>query len=251
MSDILNNILEKFKKVDGGPLDPKRSGADGHEDEFIGKHIDNIETTDGPGQKEVDASNAKTKLSKRKPHKGYNPKEDEEVYESSDEGYDIEKFYDMEEDLDIDIDMDVLKEDAVFFMNIIDEAVAEFIEEEADEEEKEMLEELMSSDEGYMELIEALFEEKECGECGKEMSKCDCDDDDHDEDDDDVIDSSPKLKGQKKQDAAEGYGKKKMKEADGEEADPITKHADVKMVKTKSPDGKVIYRKQKSDIKVS
>ena len=257
MSDILNNLLEKFKKVEGGPLDPKRSGADGKEDDFIGKHIDNIEVTDGPGVEKEKGhphnSGEKAKFAKRKPHKGYEPGEDAEVYESADEGYDIEDFY-AELDEEVEVDMDMLQEDAVFFMQIIDEAVAEFIEEEADEEEKAMLEEMMSTDEGVMELLDALFEGegKKCGECGEDIEDCECDDHDHDGDDDDVIDDKPKLKGTKKQDATEGYGKKKMKEGEGDEggASVVTKRADTKVVKTRTPDGKVIWRKQKSNIKV-
>lgn len=254
MSDILQTVLEKFKKVDGGILDPQRSGADGKEDDFIGKHIDNVEVTDGPGvEKEKGhphAAGEKAKMAPRtKDRKGYNPKEDAEVYESADEGYDIDQYYNIDEDIEeeIDIDMDVLKEDAVYFMNIFEEAVEEFIEEEADDEEKEMLEEMMSTDEGIMELIDSLFEEKECGECGKSLNNCSCDDDDDDKDDEDVIDAKPMLK----KSAKEGYGKKKISENNRVgPADVITKRADTKMVKTRTPDGKVIFRKQHSDVDV-
>jgi len=98
-----------------------------------------------------------------------------------------------------------------------------------------------------MELLDALFEEeKDCDCCGKPMSKCDCDDDDDDDDDDAVIDAKPKLKGQKggKQDAAEGYGKKKVKE-------DIERKSDVKMIKTKTPEGKVVWKKQRGETEVS
>lgn len=251
MSDILNTVLEKFKKVDGGILDPQRSGADGSEDDFIGKHTDNVETTDGPGVEKENGhphnAGEKAKMEPRKKHrKGYEPKEDSEVYESADEGYDIEDFY-SELDEDIDIDMDLLKEDTIYFMNIFEEAVSEFIEEEADEEEKEMLEEMMSTDEGIMELLDALFEEKECGECGAPIAKCSCDDNDEDEDDDDIIDDKPKLKKTDKKETTEGYGKKKTTK---EDADVITKRADVKMVKTRTADGRVIFRRDRKDIKV-
>lgn len=223
MSDILNNILEKFKKVDGGILDPQRSGADGQEDDFIGKHIDNIDTTESEPASHNKKHADSTKMYDRKKHrKGYVPKEDAEVYESADEGYDIENYYD-ELDEDLDIDMSMLKEDTLFFMQIIDEAVAEFVEEEADEEERLMIEEMLSTDEGYMELVDALFEGTD---------KCDDDDEDEEDDDDDeVIEKNPKLKKDTK-----------MKEE--------IKRADAKMVKTKTPEGKVIFRKQKSNIKV-
>jgi len=261
MSDILNTVLEKFKKVEGGILDPQRSGADGAEDNFIGKHIDNVQATDGPGVEKEKGhphnAGEKVKMADRKKdRKGYEPKEDAEVYESSDEGYDIEDFYVAEEDdLDVEFDMETLKEDSLYFMNIFEEAVAEFIEEEADEEEKEMLEEMMSTDEGMMELIDSLFEEKECGECGKAIENCKCDDHDHEgTSDDDVIDAKPRLKKTDKETTKEGYGKKKsMKEGEEEDggATVNTKRADVKMIKTRTPDGRVIFRKDRKDIKVN
>lgn len=263
MSNTLQSVLEKFKKVDGGILDPQRSGADGAEDNFIGKHIDNVQPTDGPGVEKEKGhphnAGEKAKMADRKKdRKGYSPKEDAEVYESADEGYDIEDFYVVDEEEEIDVDMEVIKEDAMYFLNIFEEAVAEFIEEEADEEEKEMLEEMMSTDEGLEELMDLLFEKKKDD---------DCDDDDEDEDpDDEIVIDKPKLQKTDKETKAkvtEGYvshaqrkavwasradekKKKKMKE----NADVVTKHGDFKMVRTRTPEGKVIFRKQKKDIKV-
>ncbi len=55
MSDLLSNILEKYKKA--GTLDIDRSGANGKENDFIGKHTDNVDVKDAPGkgeQKKID-----------------------------------------------------------------------------------------------------------------------------------------------------------------------------------------------------
>lgn len=221
MSDILINILEKFKKVDGGPLDPKRSGADGAEDDFIGKHTDNIEVTDAPvvGGGESHSPKNPDKMAPRKKHrKGYEPGEDADVYESTDFMYVDE----IAEAMD-------LSEETEMYFNLIEEAIQEFIEEEASDEEKEVLEAWLQTEEGYSEFIQFIFEED--------------DDDDEDEEDDDdedeeetsgkkgVIEKDPKLK----------------KEVQTEE---IERRADVKMVKVKTPDGKVVYRKQRPEIKI-
>lgn len=210
----LRSILEKYKKVEGGHLDPQRSGADGAEDDFIGKHIDNVDTYEGPS---VDADGRShtpknpDKMAPRKKHrKGYEPGEDKSVYEES--------------DLSLDEDMKA-------FAYLVNEAVSEFYEEEATESEKQWLDEMLSTNEGYEELISALFEEDkdedECEECGE--SPCCCDDAKASKTKDTIVNTEPKLN--------------QVKEN-------IERTADVKMVKVKTPDGKVVYRKQRPEIKI-
>ena len=235
MSDLLSNILEKYKKA--GTLDIDRSGADGKENDFIGKHTDNVETFDGPGMKEIDAAVAAVSHAKRAPHHGYEVDGDDDVYESTDMTYadDIEELAGMEyEDEDLMLDEEQLQEDASFFMKLIDEVVEEFYNEEADEEEKAMLDEMLATDEGYIEFVDMIFEGK--------MGVAD------EGGDDDIIDANPKLKGKK----AKGDGKGETADGKGQMTkEDIERHADVKMVKTKTPDGKVVFRKQKDETEVS
>lgn len=235
MSDLLSNILEKYKKA--GTLDIDRSGADGKENDFIGKHTDNVETFDGPGMKEIDAAVAAVSHAKRAPHHGYEVDGDEDVYESTDMTYadDIEELAGMEyDDEDLMLEEDQLQEDAGFFMKLIDEVVEEFYNEEADEEEKAMLDEMLATDEGYIEFVDMIFEGK--------MGVAD------EGGDDEVIDASPKLKGKK------GKGDGKGENADGKgqmTKEDVERHADVKMVKVKTPEGKVVFRKQRAETEVS
>lgn len=234
MSDLLSNILEKYKKA--GTLDIDRSGADGKENDFIGKHTDNVETFDGPGMKEIDAAVAAVSHAKRAPHHGYEVDGDEDVYESLDMTYadDIEELAGMEyDDEDLMLEEDQLQEDASFFMKLIDEVVEEFYNEEADEEEKAMLDEMLATDEGYIEFVDLIFEGK--------MGVAD------EGGDDEVIDSNPKLKGKKQKGDGKGSadGKDQMVKED------VERHADHKMVKAKTPDGKVIWRKVKAETEVS
>jgi len=235
MSDLLSNILEKYKKA--GTLDIDRSGADGKENDFIGKHTDNVETFDGPGMKEIDAAVAAVSHAKRAPHHGYEVDGDDDVYESTDMTYadDIEELAGIEyDDEDLMLEEDQLQEDAGFFMKLIDEVVEEFYNEEADEEEKAMLDEMLATDEGYIEFVDMIFEGK--------MGVAD------EGSDDDVIDANPKVKGKK----AKGDGKGES--ADGKDQmvkEDIERHADHKMVKAKTPDGKVVWRKVKAETEVS
>lgn len=235
MSDLLSNILEKYKKA--GTLDIDRSGADGKENDFIGKHTDNVDTFDGPGMKEIDAAVAAVSHAKRAPHKGYEVDTDDDVYESTDMTYadDIEELAGMEyDDEDLMLEEDQLQEDAGFFMKLIDEVVEEFYNEEADEEEKAMLDEMLATDEGYIEFVDLIFEGK--------MGIAD------EGGDDEVIDANPKLKGKKAKGDGKGHsadGKDQMVKED------VERHADHKMVKAKTPDGKVIWRKVKAETEVS
>jgi len=233
MSELLSNILEKYKRA--GILDIDRSGADGKESDFIGKHTDNVNVFDGPGVAEIDKAVAAINHIKRGPERhGHEIDTDADVYESADMSYadEIEELSGMDyNDEDLVIEEDILQEDAAFFLKLIDEAVAEFYEEEADDEEREMLDEMLASDEGYQEFIDLIFEAKEC-------------DDEDDDDDDEVIEKNPKLKGKK----ASGDESKKEDQMVKED---ITRHADVKMIKTKTPEGKVVWRKQKAEAEVS
>jgi len=235
MSDLLSNILEKYKKA--GTLDIDRSGADGKENDFIGKHTDNVDTFDGPGMKEIDAAVAAVSHAKRAPHKGYEVDTDDDVYESTDMTYadEIEELAGMEYvDEDLMLEEEKLQEDAAFFMKLIDEVVEEFYNEEADEEEKAMLDEMLASDEGYIEFVDMIFEGK--------MGVAD------EGGDDEVIDANPKLKGKKAKGDGKGHsadGKDQMVKED------VERHADHKMVKAKTPDGKVIWRKVKAETEVS
>ena len=236
MSDLLSNILEKYKKA--GTLDIDRSGADGKENDFIGKHTDNVETFDGPGMKEIDAAVAAVSHKKRgDDNHGYEVDTDSDVYESIDMTYadDIEELAGMEyDDDDLMIEEDVLQEDASFFMKLIDEVVEEFYNEEADEEEKAMLDEMLATDEGYIEFIDTIFEGK--------MGIAD------EGGDDEVIDANPKLKGKK----AKGDGKDRSADGKGQMTkEDIERHADVKMVKVKTPEGKVVFRKQRAETEIS
>lgn len=234
MSDYLSNILEKYKKA--GTLDIDRSGADGKENDFIGKHTDNVETFDGPGMKEIDAAVAAVSHQKRGEHRhGYEVDGDDDVYESTETLYldDLEELEGVEyDDEDLMLEEDQLQEDASFFMKLIDEVVEEFYNEEADEEEKEMLDEMLASDEGYIEFVDMIFE----GKLG------------HDDEngDDEVIVANPKLKGKK----AKGEGKSGGKDEQMVKED-VERHADVKMIKTKTPEGKVVWRKQRAETEVS
>lgn len=233
MSELLSNILEKYKKA--GALDIDRSGADGKEEDFIGKHTDNVEVIDGPGMKEIDAAIAAVSHQKRAPHHGHEVDSDDDMYESLDMTYadDIEELAGMEwDDEDLMIEEEILQEDAAFFMKLIDEVVEEFYNEEADEEEKAMLDEMLATDEGYIEFIDTIFEGKlgDADEGG----------------DEDIIVANPKLKGKK----AKGDGKSGSKD-DQMVKEDIERHADVKMVKTKTPEGKVVWRKQRSETEVS
>jgi len=222
---VVKDILEKMKKVEGGYLDQPEKGDD--EQSFIDKHVDNVQVTDGPGVEKENGhphnGGEKQAMAPRKKHrKGYEPKEDAEVYET----------VSFDDDLQTIMENMTLEESTDFLFEMIDEAVAEFIDEEATEEEAEIIREMFESEEGCAEFLELMFEEK-CKDCGCEECECDGDDD--------VIDDSPKLKKEK--------GSKKSETMATQEE--VERHADVKMVKIKTSDGKVVYRKQRAETEVS
>lgn len=140
----LNTILEKYK------------ARSGDEQNFMDKHTDNVNTTDAPG-----GDTAKKVIDKMKKHdrkatrQGLDPEEEEDMYESNEN-----------------------------LLDTIDAMIREYYEEEASAEEKELLDEMMSSAEGYQELVDMVFEEKD---------KDDDDEDDENDDGDEIIEKNPKL----------------------------------------------------------
>lgn len=139
----LNTILEKYK------------ARSGDEQNFTDKHTDNINTTDAPGGDTVKKVIDKMKKHDRKAtRQGLDPEEEEDMYESN-------------EDL----------------LDTIDTMIREYYDEEASAEEKELLDEMMSSAEGYQELVDMVFEEKDKND----------DEDDENDDGDEIIEKNPKL----------------------------------------------------------
>lgn len=210
----INTVLEKFKKVDDGPLDRKEKGED--EQRFIDKHVDNVMTHDAVGKDEHDKIHGAAALHSRKPNHGNDPGEAKDAYEE----------YDYDE---MDLGEMTLEESIDNMFDLVETVIEEFLEEEADTDEAEILREMLSTEEGYEEFLDILFEEK-CKECGCEDCEC--------EGDDEVIDDAPKIKKEK--------GKK-----ENVVAEYVERHADVKMVKTKTPEGKVVWKKQRGETEVS
>lgn len=202
----LINILEKFKKVEKGILDPQRSGADGAEDDFIGKHIDNVEDHEdpaNPGSHPHDAGKKGKRTPIKKHRKGYEKGEDETVYE----------------------EVELIDEEVQMISDLVMEALDEFMSEATDEE-ADIISEMLETQEGYDELINAIFEAKEC------------DEDDEDDDEDGIIDDKPKLK-------------KDKDNAEQKVTEDIERRADQKVVKVKTQEGKVVFRKQRPETELS
>lgn len=154
MNEKLLSIIEKYE------------ARSGDEQNFMDKHTDNVSIFDGPGVAEIRKASDAVSYINRDPQKGYNPGEDEEVYEE--------------------------------YADLINQAVEDFLE-EASEEEREALEELFATEEGYDEFVSMLFEEDDEEED---------DDDEDDEDDDDEegeIETNPKVKKESKKKAESGY----------------------------------------------
>ena len=145
----------------------------GDEQNFMDKHTENMSIMDGPGYAEIRKATDAVSYINRNPVKGYNPGQDAEVYEE--------------------------------YADVINQAVEDFLEEASDEE-RETLEELFSTEEGYDEFVSMIFE--------KDEDDDDEDDDDDDEDDDDDVDddeedgeieTNPKVKKESKKKAKSGY----------------------------------------------
>ena len=148
----------------------KYEARSGDEQNFMDKHTDNISVFDGPGVAEVRKASDAVSYINRDPIKGYNAGQDEEVYES------------MAQD--------------------IEAAVNEFMAEASDEE-REALEELFSTEEGYDEFVAMIMEDDD-------EDDDEDDEDDEDEDEDGEIEVNPKVK-KEKDSQKEGYGYKKKK----------------------------------------
>lgn len=215
MNNTVKTILEKMKKVERGYLDQPEKGDD--EQRFIDKHIDNVATYDADGKEEHDDIHGAAQKADRKPHKGYDPGEDEEVYEST-----------MDTDLLSIMEDMSLEESTDFFFNVLEETIDEFFNEEATDEEKEILEDVFSSEENYAEFLEMIFEAEKCEDDEMDDEE---DEDEEEDDEDEVIDTEPKMK-------------KTGKNAVTEET---TRTSDFSMVKVKLPDGKVVYRRQRKE----
>jgi hypothetical protein len=186
----LQRILEKYKKADATV---SRAGKDSDEQRFVDKHIENVSVFDGPGVAEVEKAAQSVGMVDRNMEHGYNPGQDAEVYEN----FSIEDLQSVFESIDIDQTIaeeviSTLKESAPsHVLKVIDEAVQEYYD-DATEEEKEMLDEMLSTSEGYEELLSHIFEEEEEDEDDDEDDEDDDDDSDDDEDGD--IDVDPKMK---------------------------------------------------------
>lgn len=171
MSDMLQNILEKYKI--------RTMRSDGDEQRFADLHTDNISVFDGPGVKEVmAAANATSRVAKPE------APNDEEMYESV--SFTIDEIKAALADPSLELNQDLIEsiedelfnvvdldEEAVEYLSIIDEAVNDFYQ-EATEEEQAIIDEMLSTDEGYEEFLDMIFEDDMPGDCVK-CKKCDGD----------------------------------------------------------------------------
>ena len=149
MSELLVNILEKYKA----------RGED--EQNFADKHTDNVEVTNAPGREGSSEGEKRKKHNRAKNRQGYEPGEDEEVYEAR-------------------------------LLDIIDEAISELAE-DLDDEERAALYEMIEDDTRYEEFVESVFAESDL-EMFLEESDED-DEDDEDEDDEEAeVETEPKEK---------------------------------------------------------
>ena len=151
----LNTILEKYK------------ARSGDEQNFMDKHTENVQVTDAPhGDTAKKTIEKMKKHDRKKTRQGMEPEEEEGMYESEEQ-----------------------------LVDMIDRLIREYYNDDASSEEREMLDEMMSSAEGYQELIDMVFEETE-----KDEDEDEEDEDEEDDDDDDVIEKNPKLKKDKEED---------------------------------------------------
>jgi hypothetical protein len=239
--DLLQDILEKMKKVEGGYLDQDEKGQG--EQDFIDKHVDNVDVTDAPAVKAQKGhphdAGSKAKMAPRKKHrKGYEPGEDAEVYESDFENSDLSQILE-------NVISNGSEEDLTAFIN---ETIDEFLQTEASLEETALLEEMLSTEEGCQEFINWIFEEDEededcCEACGKKDCKCNV------ETKDGNVDTNPKITKKEVDEASCSSGDSKAKKKYRKE--DIERHSDFKMIKTKTPEGKVIWKRNRPETEVS
>ena len=163
MSEYLLKILEGYK------------ARSGDEENFMKKHTDNVQEYDAPGAEETKKIAKDAKYSDRN-KEGYDPEEDEEVYEElSDE--EIEQ--------------------------IFNESVNELLE-ELDEADRELLLAMSEEENFFDNLISDIFEEKDDDDDEEDDDDDDDDDDDEEDDDDDdddddeIVDTNPKMNKEKK-----------------------------------------------------
>ena len=170
----LKRILERYKQ----------NGED--EQRFMDKHTDNVADHDAPGSAEIKKASNVTKKKKRTADQ-----EGDSVYEtfSMEDIRAVLVSEDIDEEVIDRIETHLIEASPEFFMNIIGDAIHQF-REEATDEEKVVIDEMLSTEEGYEELIELIFEEDDDDD--------EDDDDEDDEDDDEVIDDKPKIKKEKK-----------------------------------------------------
>jgi hypothetical protein len=165
MTNLLT-ILEKYKS---------RSGEDSPEQDFFYKHTDNVSVFDGPGVAEIRAAidAAPGHAVNTELRHGYKPDEDASVYES----FDIEQVRialqeaELDEETISEIEQSLIEDSEIELHQMVGEAVADYYN-NATEEEQQILDEMLSTDEGYEELLDMIFENEE-------------DDEDEEEDDED------------------------------------------------------------------
>jgi hypothetical protein len=180
----LVSILEKYKS---------RAGEDSAEQDFVYKHTDNIEVFDGPGVAEIKAAIAAAPghAIHSDPRHGYKPDEDASVYENLDI-FELEQIKEALAESNLDeetiqqIEASLLESSSSQMLKIIDEAVSDFYQEATDEE-KSVLDEMLSTDEGYAELLDMIFEEDDTEEDEDESEEMD----DEDESEEDTVLKSP------------------------------------------------------------
>ena len=158
----LNTILEKYK------------ARSGDEQNFMDKHTDNVNVTDAPhGDTAKKVIDKMKKHDRKKTRQGVDPEEEEDMYESNEH-----------------------------LIDMIDVMIREYYEEDATPEEQELLDEMMSSAEGYQELVDMILisendDEDEDEEDDEEDEDEEDDEEDEDDDDDEVIEKNPKLNSKK------------------------------------------------------
>jgi hypothetical protein len=154
----LLNILEKYKS---------RSGEDSGEQDFVYKHTDNIEVFDGPGVAEIRAAvdSSPGHVSQTELRHGYRPDEDASVYEELMQ-FDIEEIREALQTSDLDEETIRVIEESLFeeadlqIHTMVGEAVGEYYQEASDEE-RTLIDEMLATDEGYEELLDMLFAEED------------------------------------------------------------------------------------------
>jgi len=158
MSNKLLNILEKYK------------AKGGDEQAFMDKHTDNISVFDGPGVAEIEAASKFVPTYDRSENNyGNDEGDDEDVYE----------------ELDVSADPN-------YFLSIIDDAVKS-VYAESNKEDREILDEIFATEEGYEEFISMVFEADEEDEDDEDDTE---EDDETDEEDDteEMVDTKPTVK---------------------------------------------------------